>query len=1219
MSTTDTSFDSLRQAIQSLWPEGEFVNVDLRAVPRMLLLTSPSDVAAFSVFDGHPDQEFEETYASFKTLYRENNRDWDARTLSFVACRSSEKTKDDRFYASLEHDSLFCRKYVIRALGEVSKQREELLRLPFLPLRSNDEHGLQRPQSAQDFLQSAGLSATLARKFVELGHRSAERIAAELRDGQERLPEALDRPRAGRLAPSSPRSHSRLVSLAVEGFRAYRDVQTFDLDASVVVLYGPNGLGKTSLFDAIDYAATGRIGRLCSHQRRSQTDFSRIATHLDKTPGSGSVDLTVRNSPAGKAGKDWRLQRSTGNWSTAWIDGSEFDRKTVINKLTQAAWVDSSPRQGTLESLFRATHLFGQGEQELLTEFQKASVIPESFISEMLALQDYSQGLSKVAEVITSLSNDRSATNKEVVELNREKSALTLALPKVLPGDADKTKQMPLEDAVADLRRHAKGAGVIDALPSDASSAATFSGWLEIVSARLTEANQRIHLIQSMRDELPRFERASKESAETQVQLKTLDADLDAILKEEQKISSEIDATDSALTKAEADRLQQEQKRRDLKQLVEAGVERQDLDKKVRGLKQERDRQLKTREDANFSLLSSESTLSKALSEISEADRATLSNQVQRTEIRALLTDFPEFQKDIDTSTGLAQQLEQSRQNVDSAKDAERKGAAGLADARRIREALLPDYERAVAQQADLEGLLDSIQVYIDQQSCPLCGSEFESVEALLKRVQRQRSAASLEKDITIRYKESVTRESQADAVHRSAKANLAASVAALSDLNQRADATANRVTAYRERLVSASIGISDNDKALAVRDEELRKTQEILRATAANANETLKSIRAVRAQEETKRKASHERIAALDKEIGELSSKIERLDSRLSQGLDTRTSPKMDLSLEIDKVVEAIAKITNSMETLQSKRQTQQDSIGLIGVRKQSASEQRARSHSTLTEINKSLVDYRNRLRRYSLGDEITLEGLNRVLSKEELDAAALQQVSERARIVINAMQAREVRLQLLEKQAQVDALSQKILTLEAKVAQLAKGLTACNAIEKLLQRERQAAIERHIAAYGPMITTIQQRLRSVYGFGGVRLEARGGEATVQVEWRNKSVHVPPTDFFSDSQRQILMLSIFLAGGLRQNWSGFAPILLDDPVTHFDDLNAYGFVELVRGIISTSPDESQIIISTCEERLFSLMQKKFSRLPSGSIFYEFIGMSDKGPMVERR
>jgi len=35
------------------------------------------------------------------------------------------------------------------------------------------------------------------------------------------------------------------------------------VDADVVVFYGPNGLGKTSFFDAIDYVCTGRIGRLC--------------------------------------------------------------------------------------------------------------------------------------------------------------------------------------------------------------------------------------------------------------------------------------------------------------------------------------------------------------------------------------------------------------------------------------------------------------------------------------------------------------------------------------------------------------------------------------------------------------------------------------------------------------------------------------------------------------------------------------------------------------------------------------------------------------------------------------------------------------------------------------------------------------------------------------------------------------------------------------------
>src|ERR1035441_8830213 len=103
MSMTDASFDALRQAIQSLWAPEELENVALRSASGMLLLTLPSDVAAFSVFDGHPDEDFQETYSDFKRLYRENNRAWDERTLSFVLCRSSEHAEDDRFYASLEN------------------------------------------------------------------------------------------------------------------------------------------------------------------------------------------------------------------------------------------------------------------------------------------------------------------------------------------------------------------------------------------------------------------------------------------------------------------------------------------------------------------------------------------------------------------------------------------------------------------------------------------------------------------------------------------------------------------------------------------------------------------------------------------------------------------------------------------------------------------------------------------------------------------------------------------------------------------------------------------------------------------------------------------------------------------------------------------------------------------------------------------------------------
>ena len=137
---------------------------------------------------------------------------------------------------------------------------------------------------------------------------------------------------------------------------------------------------------------------------------------------------------------------------------------------------------------------------------------------------------------------------------------------------------------------------------------------------------------------------------------------------------------------------------------------------------------------------------------------------------------------------------------------------------------------------------------------------------------------------------------------------------------------------------------------------------------------------------------------------------------------------------------------------------------------------------------------------------------------------------------------------------------------------------------MHRLLIAQRDSAISSHVQRYGPLISLLQQRLRSVFGFGDIILEPQSGGLLVQVVWRKRKVK--PVDYFSDSQKQILMLSVFLGGCLRQNWSGFAPILLDDPVTHFDDLNAHAFVELVRGLVSTEPDRWQFVISTCEERL---------------------------------
>src|SRR3954467_6402321 len=50
--------------------------------------------------------------------------------------------------------------------------------------------------------------------------------------------------------------------LEIEAFRGFAEPRRLDLNASVVILAGPNGTGKTSFFDAIQWLLIGTLERL---------------------------------------------------------------------------------------------------------------------------------------------------------------------------------------------------------------------------------------------------------------------------------------------------------------------------------------------------------------------------------------------------------------------------------------------------------------------------------------------------------------------------------------------------------------------------------------------------------------------------------------------------------------------------------------------------------------------------------------------------------------------------------------------------------------------------------------------------------------------------------------------------------------------------------------------------------------------------------------------
>jgi len=270
----------------------------------------------------------------------------------------------------------------------------------------------------------------------------------------------------------------------------------------------------------------------------------------------------------------------------------------------------------------------------------------------------------------------------------------------------------------------------------------------------------------------------------------------------------------------------------------------------------------------------------------------------------------------------------------------------------------------------------------------------------------------------------------------------------------------------------------------------------------------------------------------------------------------------------------------------------------------------------TSLRTVEQTIARYERELRACGLENESSQSEVAARLEQHVRRTAALEQAKQR---VLDF----EMALDAAARSAESERLTVRARVAEASLKE-AKQHKADEAIwvpyfEGLgarLEETQDRAVAGYTEDYGPLTSTIQRRLRSVSGFEEISLHPEGDRIAVRVARNGEQL--PPTDFFSQSQQQILILSLFFTACLTQTWSGFAPILLDDPVTHFDDLNAYAFLDLIGGFLETEPHERQFILSTCDERLFLLARQRFQHLGEQFKSYRFVSCGREGPVVER-
>jgi exonuclease SbcC len=1195
----------MREHLRTLLPTAEISSVDAASpLPPLVLLQTKHNVAAFALPNGNWRADFETLYAGFKDLCNRRQREWEQLDVNFVFCLPRSDRDFDAFCSQVETDVYFCRKYVI-PLGD--DMPLALARLPFLPLDPLEGGGL-RPDSAQVFLERHGVSALLGRYLVLPHQRGPEEIVNDCLAQQ--LGDPVISPPMPRFStPAADRSQEpiRIRQIEIENFRAYRKSRIFDIASDITVLYGPNGFGKTSFFDAIDFAVTGGIRRL---ETLSESQFLKAATHFDSKPGESVVTLTAVNIST-----ELRIQRSVGAPNRATLNGHRKDRKAILAALTGAG-APGTERIDHLVRLFRATHQFNQEAQELTRDFQKDCRLNADIVSRMLAFEDYNNAVGKAERVHAHLLQKIAAFDAVIAEAQTQAAAgreevRRLSQPTQIDGSAS-----TLQAVIAHVRERLTFAGF--AADEDPVNTAVVRGWRAAITAR--HAN---HATKAQR-----LTELSKDLAALPETRQLLEARSQALAGKEREQA----AADTRRAEAElASQLANQSLTEQTENLKEFTARKQLLDwirstkpRYTEALTQER--KFAEELDAMALQLRDQRAAEERLAVDLQAAETDASQRAARS--ASLHQQLKLLNSLLDTHPRYAEQ----RRRLEELENAKRTSDKELADLQSSlrnlnqeqsdltakEKRLDAQIKQAAAQQSDLKRLLTDLAGHIHSGTCPVCAADYGPKENLLRRIQAH---ANAEVASEVQQQLQLIREKLA--AIKQGLTDLAAKKLSVEQKLTGLQSEKNQVEAAL-RTFQGSIegtGLFPDSPAGHFTDEVRRRIMAVNAeigqhdAPAAEKQRLLASLRDALA---ANRQASQQKQFERDQKTKTLTSiraELARLrgDPRLGQA---------SLDIDNEQLIEAERLTTENIgrtkdairiaEPVAAQRRTELNAArqALIALRPEVQS-----LRSQIAASRKWITEFETRLAAQNLAPMLTPDELADLVKEESRQQADLALLGDSAANLELALDAATTAAALARLNENIHAAERRRTDAERNRGQLKPWVEFFNELRSLLSAQQHTAIANFTRQYGPRTSVIQRRLRSVYGFDDITLSPDGSDIVVRATRRGEPLR--PIDYFSQSQQQSLLLALFLTACGSQTWSNFCPVLLDDPVTHFDDLNTYALLDLLLGLLDARSGPRQFILSTCDDRLFQLARQKFRHLGSGATFYAFLSSGKDGPQIE--
>lgn len=1188
----------LQSTLANLMKGATFSEEALRdgCLPVVMMLRQHA-LTAFAVGD---QADYQPLYEAFKKYYLKNTAQWSTKDIAFVYCLPASVTVAPDFCSRVEVDVYFCRKYVIRLDENLT---ESLARLPFLPLSPITPGVQTRPPSAQTLLRQRNLKAELAKALVVPSTSSASTILTSCLAGTYGPPDTLQ----SAVSPTTSaevgedRAQAILKSISIQNFRAYRTKKVFELGSAVTILYGPNGFGKTSFFDALDFAVTGGVGRLA----KAPGGLARVAKHLDSQSDPTEVTLTLE-----REGKTHVITRNLADHNNALVDGKVTPRKEVLSLLTGGT-APGTDRVDSLVDLFRATHLFSQENQELTQDVASKCELSSELVSRMLAFEDYANGLKKAEEVLKVAAQEHSKATTDIVNARQAIANERRELERLEGLAASDTSTEALDARFAGLEEAITTAGFnisrIASRDTRGLRAMLDAAAAEAVAWRavLSRAIEQVGALGTLRGQL---EPMRAQLTERQAQLQQAEA-------HEKEASEHLVVLSSQLGHLKTQE-QSLQLRRDwFTWAVSVQPEYEQLTSQAQSLA------------AGLAVLSSHVNQQRAPLEKAQAAQREAATAVQRSEaaLKAASEKRVRFQAVNDTVAAWEQaaptfvELQTTETQIQASIDELRRQLSEAQQAEHAQELLVAQAERELGQarssNSRLKELISELRGHVDGSNCQLCGHDHGSMEGLLAAIDRR-----------MQHGDSVVQLSEAAATQRAALQTFVGRRQALAERMKQEQLRLTQAQKQRSQLERqrASVEASLSSVGISLTSETPQQMQSLtvqvledeLKAAGAvgSAMQVLQTAEAALASAQAGYQALDEQRQATEAAQNDVQKRLTELRNQASQGSINLASGLQAL-IDAERTTEEQRAATSAAAQLANEQVDNQKAVHAAAKAAVTA------ARTSHQQANQAWTGHQTRVQ--SVLSELAAAKFDSAVSQEQLR----QQVEVAAAREVSALGLRdrvaelEVAVGTAATSAAFENIRQRILANEAVVQEataraqnVQPWIGYFTEVKKLLSAQQAYATEHFISEYGPRTAVIQQRLRPVYGFGEIEVSSKGSAIGIRVHRKGETLR--PTDFFSQSQVQTLVLGLFLTACSSQTWSGFSSIMMDDPVTHFDDLNTYALLDLILGLQSSPEGERQFVISTCDEKLLQLARHKFRHMGPAARFYRFQAIGAEGPMV---